>query len=114
MNLDDFIEQTFKSIIEGVERSQKHAAKHGAIINAAMVGPSGEDRDFSDIRHIDFDIAVTVIEDQESTGGGQLRIAGLLNAGGGKSVRSEASTVSRIRFTLPLQPPAQKRSEARR
>lgn len=121
MNLEQFIEETFKGIINGVKRSQKFAKEHGASVNPSVIGtnlhrggsqnrPAPADRhgfEMNQMHSIDFDIAVTTTEGDDTRGGGSIHIASAFSIGGEKSKHIEASTISRIRFTLPMEPPAQ-------
>jgi hypothetical protein len=54
---------------------------------------------------MEFDIAVSVSEKTEGSGGGNLKVVGILGAGGQISKADESGSVSRIKFTLKVLPP---------
>lgn len=51
---------------------------------------------------IDFDVAVTVTEKAEKEGGAAISVAGVFGLGGKASAASETSSISRIKFSVPI------------
>jgi len=95
MELKDFVSQTITSIIEGVREAQA-SAQDGAYVNPVMAA-----------RPIEFDVAVTVTETTEKKGGGGIAVAGFIKAEGGGLTSSANSSVSRIKFHVPVTLPTQ-------
>src|SRR5690606_27686984 len=51
---------------------------------------------------VDFDVAVTVDENSDLSGGGKLKIAGLFSVGGEAGSSSKISSINRVSFKIPL------------
>lgn len=108
MELKEFIAETLVQIQEGVDDAiRRRSATNGAagVINpvfGATMNAAGTDH----LQKVEFDIAVTVSD--KATGGGK---AGLkvfsVELSGEVSKGAEQSTVSRIKFTVPVIPPVQ-------
>lgn len=62
---------------------------------------TGQGRQARTIRYVDFDVAITVTETDQSGGGGKLAIAGI-GISGKLSSATETSAVSRLRFQIPV------------
>lgn len=108
MELKEFIAETLVQIQEGVgDAIKRRSATYGAagVINpvfGATMNATGADH----LQKVEFDIAVTVSD--KATGGGK---AGLkvfsVELSGEVSKGAEQSSVSRIKFTVPVIPPVQ-------
>lgn len=123
MKLKDFVAETLKELIGGVEEAQDFAAEKGAMINPPMTlagatqieGPlyyyqSEDGMYYAQI--IDFDVAISISNDTEGeVNGGIGVISGVFNVG----AKSKASTKdsnnesSRVRFSIPVMFPLQKK-----
>lgn len=106
MDVKDFVTETLKQIIEGVREAQVHAAQNDAYVareKGYYGDPTGETKE----QDIAFDIAVTIQKSRDKEGAGGLKIP-FIEAGGGINVTDANSSVSRIRFTVPIMLPAQK------
>jgi hypothetical protein len=113
MDLETFISQTLKQIIAGIRLAQEYASqsKTGAAINPRGITALQKDNEGRKQPHemstklpvhqVEFDIAVTVAQSSEGKAGGGLRVAGL-GIGGQKVTMAECSSVSRVKFTVPL------------
>jgi hypothetical protein len=108
MKLDEFITDTLKSIIKGVKDSQDFAHENGARINP-HIGSWDYNKVFTTyyggeegarvVSTIDFDIAVTASNSQETGGQGGINVFSVKL--GGKMIDAEKNeTVSRIKFNL--------------
>ncbi len=115
VNLEEFIFEALKQIVNGVKKAQQHAKENGAEINANNI--------FRDVRNghleisnlstqpgivqeIEFDIAISATAQGNLKGGIGLFIPA---AGIGYQAQKETgnSTVSRIKFKVPLTFPQQ-------
>lgn len=108
MELDKFISNSLKSIIKGIKETRDFAKENGAIIN-----PYVEQWDYEKIRttyyknkdgaievsKIDYDIAVTTSNTQETGGEGGINVYSL-KLGGKASDKEMNESVSRIKFSL--------------
>jgi hypothetical protein len=90
MELKVFIQQTLEHIISGVRGSHSHAQQHGASIGSSCY-----------LADVEFDVAVTTTDNAERKGGAGIFIAGFGIGGSGKTEAS-TSTVSRIKFKVPV------------
>ena len=97
MKLQDFVSETLKEIIAGVKDVKSFASSQGAEVNPSI----GSRKNFSLIKDVEFDVAVTSTEESESKKG-----AGILVAGFGIGIKGKSdllsSTVSRIKFSIPV------------
>ena len=115
IQLKDFISESIKQIIQGVQSAQNFAKKNNATVAPAGVygvsaeytsqlGIIGKGEDY--LIPVDFDIAVTASESEEASGG-----VGVLVSVLGVSVRGKSeetsSTISRIKFIVPISLPKQ-------
>src|SRR5580658_10215723 len=84
MNLKDFVAGSLTQIIEGIRKAQEEAAETGAWISPAgssiprgtsitvINTPAGD----SYLQQVQFDVAVTVSDEQSAGAGGGLRVFG--------------------------------------
>lgn len=104
MDLKDFVSESLKQIIDGVVDAQDHAFNAGAavapqrVINMEAIRLGIDDRME---QSIEFDVAVTAQESQEKQGKAGISIP-YFNAGGKISAGQENSTISRIKFSVPV------------
>ncbi len=111
MKLDDFISESIKQIIDGIEIATVHAETKGAKISGKNLGFIGAkngagivfyNRGTEEIvERIDFDIAVTIKEGDKSKGGIGLHVGGI-GIGAQGQIENENSSVSRIKFSVPF------------
>ena len=106
MDLKQFVQSTLVEIIEGVKQAQALVTDSGATINATVgMGPY---EDKYETQHIEFDVAVTAGESSEAKGAmgaGILVLPFRLGAKASAAESETSSTVSRIRFKVPVQLP---------
>lgn len=117
MKLQEFISQTLLQIVEGVADAQKTIQGGGEINPHYWQAQRGdiaklkilESNNGKWIHLVDFDVAVTVVESTETKGGVGMVVGPIALGSRGQS-NAENSTVSRIKFqipvTLPQKPPA--------
>ncbi len=126
LSLEAFVSDSLTQIIEGIHGAQQNAETKDAIINPNRLIASAESsKDASFVQFttgnrnghefasiIDFDIAVTVADSKSISGGAKGKakgfigvIAGSLEVGGKGESRASTSSVSRIKFRLPVRFP---------
>ena len=112
IELKDFIAESLKQIIQGVEEAQKFAKVHNSKINPKDIFLSGENAIVTSrdeppkIIYIDFDIAVTTGEIKGKEGGIGI-FASAIQLGIKGQSGEEKSNVSRLKFSIPLLLPVQ-------
>lgn len=107
MKLDDFVAETLKQIIKGVVAAQEYGSTQNAKVNpttARLNGNNGEHISCGQtgvpLQKVGFDIAVTVTEGQTLANDGQS--VGSISVTSLNSINSQNSSVSRIRFEVPV------------
>jgi len=115
MKLQEFVSETLKAIVVGVTEAQQHVATVGARIN-----PEQEWDDKGETRHVlganrmipvkevDFDVAVTSTDATQVQAGAGIFVATLVVGAKGKSDTS-SSSISRIKFSIPIVLPVQEK-----
>ena len=105
MELDEFIEETLKQIIKGINGARKNV--DGGEINPDISGDAFKDTSCGDghtIWPVDFDVAVTVNETSNIEGQSKISVLGV-GVGASASGQSVSSTVTRIKFRVPVRYP---------
>ncbi len=94
MELKEFVAQTIQQIVDGVVTAQGQiSAKE---YNVCQMGQ---------LQSIEFDVAVTVSEGVSGGAGAGIAIAGILKLGVDGQTESASESVSRVRFTIPVEFP---------
>jgi hypothetical protein len=114
MKLQDFVSETLKEIIDGVVTAQNYAKEKKALINPTDISTWGTgkgDRLYhpntsSFVYEINFDVAVTTVEEKGTKGGIGIFVGSLGVGAQGKSDTINSS-VSRIQFLVPIVFPSQ-------
>ena len=104
MNLSEFVEASLVEIIKGVEQAIKKTRREN---HTAVVSPSNEHANYSDIREINFDIAVTVQEENTTKGSSGIKIFSA-NLGMSGEIGSTNTQISRMTFSIPIAWPSVK------
>ena len=104
MTLEEFVSDTLIQIVRGVESArQKSLRVAPRVINFTESDTPVVHADAANPRAfiVDFDVAVTVSKttDTEAKGGVSIHV---FEAGGHRSSSSERSTVSRVKFAVPV------------
>jgi hypothetical protein len=107
MELQDFIAETLKQIISGVRRAQESAIDLGAKVN-----PRGGS--IVEMRNVHFDVAVSTSEGTEKKGSIGVSVGPVGSVGPQDQSDVASSSMSRIRFSVPLKLPAQGKIKAKR
>jgi hypothetical protein len=118
MNLQEFISETIRQIIDGVVSSQEHAQKCGAYVNPTMAAGVGafainKDKDWvPEPRTIEFDVAVTTSNSQGIQGGMGIFVA---DVGVGYKAKQGivGSEISHVKFSIPVVLPSQTETQQR-
>jgi len=112
MKLQEFVGETLKEIIAGVIEAQEYAAGQNAGVNprSKHIGEPRsiriDDRTREALQNVEFDVAVTSTEGSETKAGAGIFVAAIgLGAQGRTDISS--STVSRIKFSVPVALPMQ-------
>lgn len=109
MNLKEFISETLSQIIEGVKDAQEKAKNHGSKVNPYIwKNPENLSRhNFTEasggeiMQIIDFDVALTATQ-KKGTKGGIGIFAGGLGIGSQGQSNSDNTSVSRVKFKVPI------------
>mgnify|MGYP007123672533 CR=1 FL=1 len=111
MDLRDFVSETLIQIVEGVKNAQSNAANLGAKINPHLTSTLGPAEKQGFLRTnegyaqiVQFDVALTVTEGSGTKGGIGV-FAGAINLGSSGQSQTENSSVSRVKFSVPLSLP---------
>jgi hypothetical protein len=108
MDLKDFITQTLTQIASGVKDAQSSARAVGAVVNPHITTEPAEasrhgflfaNGSYSPI--VQFDVALTVTEGTGTKGGIGV-FSGAINLGSSGQSQNEQSTVSRVKFSVPI------------
>jgi hypothetical protein len=116
INLQEFVTESLVQIVEGVKTAQVRVSETGAKINPDnyyfdgtryRFHPSGysENEEFGQL--VDFDVAVTAVDKGDLKGGIGV-VGGVINLGYKAEKGLETSSVSRIKFSVPVFLPQQK------
>lgn len=106
MDLHEFVAQTLIQIAEGVAAARSKKGKR--IAPQLDVAPRESDRVYPTVGGdgvaflVEFDVAITAVEKSEAGGGGGIQVMSFLTAKGEKTQATESSTVSRVKFEIPI------------
>jgi hypothetical protein len=107
MELQEFVTEALVAITEGLEQAMHRALDKPWAYNPVW---AGEKVDWKDrIERVEFDVAVTEETKTSAGGKGGIKIFSAFEAGGEGSKAWESSTVSRIKFSIPVVFPAQRK-----
>lgn len=113
MELQDFIKNTIVQIARGIESAAVELKNSKALVNPRNVNTAGVKAEYiygyldtkkqfwKVVQKIDFDVAVTAEKTKESKGGMGISV-GSINVGTQGRSENVGSTVSRIRFSVPM------------
>lgn len=107
MDLKQFVKETISQVVSGVnEINEELNTTTGGYVQNKVTYPqpmNGFIRSY--IREsidVDFDVAITATESDGKNGSAGIKVASILNIGGGVDSKTENQIVSRVKFTLPL------------
>lgn len=116
MELKEFVSETLWQIVSGVEEAQQKISTLGGEINPSLIGSvehiakAGggiETMGGNYAQIVEFDVAVTAIEGKGTKGGIGI-VAGVISLGSTGQSNTENSSVSKLRFKIPLTLPKNK------
>jgi predicted ATPase len=94
MDLKEFVSETLRQIVDGINDAQQLTPPKGAVIVPY----------YEKLEKVEFDVAVTVIEGTETSGKAGISVWSIGAGVSGKS-ESSTSTLSRIRFSVAVELP---------
>jgi hypothetical protein len=120
MELKEFVKETLIQISAGVQESIEMVRDTGGYTNPAVSDSvkNGDTSHFSSMGEgqniflVDFDVAITVDESADASGGAKLKVAGIFSAGGDAGISSKSSSTNRVSFKIPLALPVDPTSRA--
>lgn len=89
MELKDFITETLKQLVDGVEEAQKYIVDKQ---KKATINPKGM---HNNIETVDFDVAVTSTENVTNSVSGGIRVASIFSIGGENKNNTLEQNISR-------------------
>lgn len=110
MDLEEFVSGTLTQIVKGVVKAQDALTGTGALINPSAhylntkeSAPAIRDEKgfLHQVREVEFDVAVTVGDVQAANAGAGIQVFGA-KIGARGEVTYENSTVSRVKFVVPI------------
>ncbi|WP_157273679.1 hypothetical protein [Thiobacillus denitrificans] len=109
MDLKDFVSETLQQIVEGVKAAQDSVQQSGASINPNLLGDYKEHAKHGLLlsgtgkvaQLVQFDVALEVKEDTGTKGGIGV-VAGVFALGSQGQSNTENSSLSRVKFCIPL------------
>lgn len=108
MDLKEFTKETLLQIVQGVNEANELLAENNAYVTREIQkttnGDSYVDSSgfYTHAINIDFDVAVTASEINDTKGGGGIKVVQILCAGVETGNRTENQSVSRIKYSIPL------------
>jgi len=114
INLEDFVSEVLQQLINGVKKAQQHAKDNGAHINSDRIKRDFNTTDFRItnentkvlVQEVEFDVAVSVSA-QGNLKGGMGLIVPVLGIGYQAEKENINTTVSRVKFKIPVAFPPQ-------
>lgn len=101
MDLKDFISETLIQIQEGVQNAIDHRISTPG--SAGVINPRARHLTVEKLlRPVEFDVAVTVSSNSSGGGKAGIKVFSAIEVGAQGAQSSEHSTVSRIKFQIPI------------
>lgn len=103
MELKEFVKETLLEIVKGVKEAQGAVKKHGATVNPKYVnGDSAQiGGEYMPVQDVSFEVGLTISEETGNNKGIGV-VLGPLKAGINGTGNASESSVTRIKFTVPL------------
>ncbi len=108
MELQEFVAESLTQILAGVKAAEERAGEHGGVINPRVRSAGGDKRPvvvtgtgLRPAETVYFDVAVTVVEGTEAKAGIGV-VAGVFGIGAKGSSTAESSSISRLKFSVPI------------
>ena len=107
MQLDEFVTQTLKQVIDGVSAAQDYGKSKNANINPSSARMDSKASGYSfcvetgiPLQDVEFDVAVSVSESSETSEGD--KNVGAISVSPMNQSSNQSSSVSRIKFKVPI------------
>jgi hypothetical protein len=100
MELREFVAITLSAILDGVEDAIRDAPENRQGKIAPVI--AGEEDWSKAALPVEFDVAITEADKGSAGGKGGIKVLSIVEAGGEASKAWEHSTVSRIKFSVPI------------
>lgn len=98
MDLEKFVTETMRQVFKGLEGARQSATETGY-----QLDPKPQHLKDGPYRYaIDFDVAVTTTDSEQSKGGAGIMVAGVFAFGGQKTADTVNMSISRIKFSVPF------------
>jgi hypothetical protein len=108
MELQQFITESLKQIVDGVVDAQGYVKTKGGSINPVVNGlpnRSWDQRTQTLVQEVEFDVAVTTTEGKETKGGIGV-VTGILAIGSQGKTDTSNVALTRLRFIIPIALPS--------
>lgn len=108
MDLKDFIKNTITSISEAIVETQNELTEKGVIVNPDKTLNNITGQHFLQnngrrfVQSLDFDFLLSIDEKQNINGKTALKVASILDIGGGGVKDNQQLNQNRIKFTIPV------------
>lgn len=124
MTIQEYLIDTTTQIVEAICAIDKEITPKGAFIAAtgleeinpnttnSLIGAVDNDGEMHLVAKIEFDIATTISESNETKGGAGLKV-NVLNLGIGAKNEAQTQTLNRVKFSIPLAIPFSEQSKSK-
>jgi len=102
MDLEQFVSETLHQIMSGVAKAKARDSGVGTHVIGHNNPKILQVKSGAGAFPVDFDVAVTATEKSESGAKGGIAVLKVVEVGGERSKGLEHSTVSRVKFTVPV------------
>lgn len=109
MELKDFVCESLKQIVEGVNKAQEPIRRLGGYVNPTVLPKGTNEAHFGEflpsgqqVFFVEFDVAVTVNEQTGTHAEAKLQVASFLSLGAGGNSGDAQQTTQRMKFKVPL------------
>lgn len=116
MDIKDFIKETLSQIVEGINEANQQMGSKGAFVASTDLWETPRlsksdtyvkcNNKHQIVREIEFDVSITVSDSSKTEGEGRLQVLSLFRAEGGVENNTHASSMHKIKFSLPLALPS--------
>lgn len=118
LSLDQFVSLAITDISKGMRQAAQELVDEGVLINP-LTNEKGAISMTSintvrHVQHIDFDLTVSAISNEQTGAGIQIRVLNLFNAGGKIDAGTSNTTTSRMKFSIPISFPTNDKILTRR
>lgn len=106
MDLKELIKETISQIVSVAKELNESgdASIENAITHDIKNYGNGGAKEYTNVEpiNVEFDVAITVTDSEGAKGGAGIKVASIMNLGGGVESKTENQIISRVKFSLPL------------